>query len=1200
MAAVKEYSGDPALEEEDIRGDGKKKKFKPLSAVRKLFGKKRKKEESVVAVKAQSTTALHSEYVEEEDDDGGFKTHQKPLSLSGTRSISEDSVFSPEAREANISVFPKSAVSEESLPKSAFQSELFSKLSKRRSQYSDDDHDDGLPRSPVPPVTTADVIMGGSLKPTPSGKKSSNRDSDQSLISVDSSENEEEDLFTAKWKASVPSRKSNSESSLSQAKMDSLDFTGIEKTEVLKSSALKDRMSIKPKGRKATRQSRKKKESASPLSLPSLNEESPTRSRPEEIPSLKPSGSPVTKDAVKPTALKSDDKSQVSAFGQSPASSSGSTKAKVSSITVASSPATSPSTAAPPSSGLSSSPPKGVTAASSNSSTKLSGSQRFSGVYSPTSAGASGPGQTPQASSQTTANSSSSSSSSNNIPSVSLSEKKSDVSSASDRGAEVTSGRPPVGTSGQKQQQQQDDAKCAVDIKARMSNFQAFGGSSKSSASESPSLKVSDTNSNVTLSPKEDYKLKRQNRSKTLPGTTEDQQQASPRVQRASSHRVQGSPAKIEISQKEPVVTISENSTTSAASIVSTSTASATSGLKTSTSSSVRKLDSSRYSSVDSGSSASSEPSWISMVRKKKEESEAEVEDAKNKTVDSVKQDSAKAAASSAAKAGGNASTPKSVFSSSSYLEKKRGSVDTTSVKAKEANEQSVKKTDNPSYDGSAKRPSVDAGSTKRPSIDIGSTRRESIEINISELSSVKALSSTFGSSSRGENTNRVGSQKDNTNTAGSTSDKAKMFSSSAGSISGNNWSSSVSEDNEKKASESSGVKPSGVGHFRGGSVKTSPTKSIEGRSAFPNRGGSVKVSSTFSQLSEPPRTGGANTSASSTSKLEQKTDTSGTTSSSSSASSSAPHSSQHATQSNSSTSYHAQAVTSSSSSSSSSATTPASTSSSKSGLGTSTGTKTQTNTASNSAKPPSGVQTSASSSSTSANPPSSSQFGVKSSFASSSPSVKPVNFSGVKSLSSSSSPASGNVPSSASVSSSSNPVAASVSSSVTPSKSSSSSSSSSSTTPSARASSVRSHSSFVSSPASRPQLSTTSPSLSSRSSGITKSPSMKATSTGAPEKQEEKTTNTAKVPAWRANLQKKNEMKIEIIENSSSSSSSSSQSKSENLKKNNDNSRVAETAKKTDSPATGSALLQSDKASNRSSKVLDMVKNFQNLQVSS
>ena len=43
-----------------------------------------------------------------------------------------------------------------------FQAELLTKLNKRRSQYSDED--DGLPHSPTPPVTTADIIMGGPLK----------------------------------------------------------------------------------------------------------------------------------------------------------------------------------------------------------------------------------------------------------------------------------------------------------------------------------------------------------------------------------------------------------------------------------------------------------------------------------------------------------------------------------------------------------------------------------------------------------------------------------------------------------------------------------------------------------------------------------------------------------------------------------------------------------------------------------------------------------------------------------------------------------------------------------------------------------------------------------------------------------------------------------------------------------------------------
>nr|KAG5701765.1 hypothetical protein BaRGS_000755 [Batillaria attramentaria] len=55
----------------ELKGDGKKRKFKPFEAVRKFFGKNKRKSKdeqvSVVAVKAKSTTALHND----EDDDGG-------------------------------------------------------------------------------------------------------------------------------------------------------------------------------------------------------------------------------------------------------------------------------------------------------------------------------------------------------------------------------------------------------------------------------------------------------------------------------------------------------------------------------------------------------------------------------------------------------------------------------------------------------------------------------------------------------------------------------------------------------------------------------------------------------------------------------------------------------------------------------------------------------------------------------------------------------------------------------------------------------------------------------------------------------------------------------------------------------------------------------------------------------------------------
>ena len=63
----------------DVKGDGKKRKFKPLEAMRKLFkgGRKRSKSKedqqgTIVTQKAKSTPALQT--ADEDDDDGGFVT----------------------------------------------------------------------------------------------------------------------------------------------------------------------------------------------------------------------------------------------------------------------------------------------------------------------------------------------------------------------------------------------------------------------------------------------------------------------------------------------------------------------------------------------------------------------------------------------------------------------------------------------------------------------------------------------------------------------------------------------------------------------------------------------------------------------------------------------------------------------------------------------------------------------------------------------------------------------------------------------------------------------------------------------------------------------------------------------------------------------------------------------------------------------
>ncbi|XP_046563891.1 mediator of DNA damage checkpoint protein 1-like [Haliotis rubra] len=131
-------------------------------------------------------------------------------------------------------------------------------------------------RALVPPMTTAD-ILGGPLKPVPG--KSSSRESEKSLISVDSSDNEGDDPFLTKWNSPLKPRRS-SDQSPPPAKTTSMDLEAVKRTPMLSNEAAKFKRSVKP--RKQNRQSRKKKDAVSALGLPSLNEESPTKLQAEE------------------------------------------------------------------------------------------------------------------------------------------------------------------------------------------------------------------------------------------------------------------------------------------------------------------------------------------------------------------------------------------------------------------------------------------------------------------------------------------------------------------------------------------------------------------------------------------------------------------------------------------------------------------------------------------------------------------------------------------------------------------------------------------------------------------------------------------------------------------------------------------------------------------------------------------------------
>ncbi|CAC5383335.1 unnamed protein product [Mytilus coruscus] len=286
---------------EDSR-DGKKKKFRPFVAMKKFFkggSKKGIKTESAVSIKSRSLQAITQQ--DESDDDGGFRKRSR---MGGSRSMSEDSVFIPEVKEPKMDAIRQTAISMESLNKD-FQSELASKLKKRYSLHSSDD--EALPQSPTPPITTADIVMGGGLKPL----KSPNRGSD---ISIDTSEAEEDDPFTTDWRksvASVSERKSSTQSLPDTVEMD-LDLSAIGKeTSTLSNDAARHRISVKrnlPKRRPSgTRKNKDAKRATAASPLPQVKEESPTKSDDQISPvtpePLSPK-SPVTPISPKPLSSK--------------------------------------------------------------------------------------------------------------------------------------------------------------------------------------------------------------------------------------------------------------------------------------------------------------------------------------------------------------------------------------------------------------------------------------------------------------------------------------------------------------------------------------------------------------------------------------------------------------------------------------------------------------------------------------------------------------------------------------------------------------------------------------------------------------------------------------------------------------------------------------------------------------------------------
>lgn len=249
---------------EDEQKD-KKKKFRPLEKMRKFFKSSKKSTKTKDSDKAKSTGALHKEAEQsEDDDDGGFAR----LPMGGTRSISEDSVFKPEQKEGGLDPLRQTAISMEQ--------------------------------------------VNQQFKSTSTGKSTS-RESDKSLLSVDGSENEEEDLFASDWKSSVASVKSPDDNSTSKepSSMD-FDFAAVKRdTQTLTSDAAKHRISVKPKSRKSSMvQSRRVADRATVPHLPRVTEE-PTKQAEDSIPpqdhrtSIKVTAQPIVDELPKDSKVES-------------------------------------------------------------------------------------------------------------------------------------------------------------------------------------------------------------------------------------------------------------------------------------------------------------------------------------------------------------------------------------------------------------------------------------------------------------------------------------------------------------------------------------------------------------------------------------------------------------------------------------------------------------------------------------------------------------------------------------------------------------------------------------------------------------------------------------------------------------------------------------------------------------------------------
>ncbi|CAN7938199.1 unnamed protein product, partial [Ixodes hexagonus] len=171
--------------------EGKRKKFHPLRAVRKIFRWKAKRQGSQEVVGPSKKSRSTGELQSVPDEDQRLKVPAVPYSIG--LSVSHDSVFSPDTSLAmadSDGLHQGSSLSvnrtSHKLVFKASRDELFTRVQARRDS---DDDDVGLPHSPCTSPTTADVLCRGLEAKT---SKPQSTCSAGSLSSMFSSENDED------------------------------------------------------------------------------------------------------------------------------------------------------------------------------------------------------------------------------------------------------------------------------------------------------------------------------------------------------------------------------------------------------------------------------------------------------------------------------------------------------------------------------------------------------------------------------------------------------------------------------------------------------------------------------------------------------------------------------------------------------------------------------------------------------------------------------------------------------------------------------------------------------------------------------------------------------------------------------------------------------------------------------------------------